>query len=285
MTDAPVWVNGTLGGRIDPRDRGLTLGDGVFDTLVAFRGVPFAGARHLDRLVNHAAAIGIALDPDQVRTGWNTVLHETRFEHAIIRTTVTRGVTGRGLWPTSETEPTIVVSAAPWSTAIVAKRVRLITSTIPRHAGSPAARLKTIGYLDNVLAAREANAADADDALMLNHRGRIACTTIANVFALAESRLTTPPVTDGVMAGTMRGLVMELAADAGLKAAEDSLTAADLAGADYVFVTNSVRLLSPVLSVDDRAVGGRSPGAGEALLGLIADRIKEECGIDPLSRD
>jgi branched-chain amino acid aminotransferase len=283
MTGDPVWVNGSLDGRIDPRDRGLTLGDGVFDTLVAFRRIPFAGERHLARVTDHAAAIGIALDPGRVRAGWDAVLGEARFEHSIVRTTVTRGVTGRGLWPESPPEPTIVVSATPWSAGAAARPVRLTTSAIVRNAASPTSRLKSIGYLDNILAAREAAEKGADDALLLNDRGHAACTTVANVFVLSGDTLITPPVADGVMAGIMRGLVMEAAPNAALGAVEGSLAMANLRAADQVFVTNSVRLVSSVQSLDGQPLGAKSEDAVAALLGLIAERIEDGCGFDPRS--
>jgi branched-chain amino acid aminotransferase len=284
MTGGPVWINGSLAGRIDPFDRGLLLGDGVFDTLVAFRRRPFAGERHLDRLTGHAAAIGIQLEPPRVRAGWDAVLGAADFEHAIVRTTVTRGVTGRGLWPASLPQPTIVISATPWHAGTIGLPVRLVTSAVLRNAGSPTARLKTIGYLDNILAAREAAEKGADDALLLNNLGHIACTTVANVFVLAGDRLITPPVADGVMAGIVRGLVIEAAPTARLEAVEGALTVADLVAADHVLVTNSVRLVSSVPTLDGRPVGGKAADAAAILLGRVAERIEDECGFDPVSR-
>ena len=155
---------------------------------MSFRRIPLAGDRHLARLTAHAAAIGIALDPARVREGWNAVIGDAAEEHIILRTTVTRGVTARGLWPkdAAQPTPTVVVARAEWSEDAVGRPLRLVTSAIVRNAGSPASRLKTIGYLDNILAAREAAGKGADDALLLNAAGKVACSTIANVFALLE---------------------------------------------------------------------------------------------------
>ncbi len=283
MSGDPVWVNGALGGRIDPSDRGMTLGDGVFDTAVAFRRKPFAADRHLARLAVHAAAIGIAIDPASVSAGWDAMIGAAKGEHLILRTTVTRGVTARGLWPTGPAQPTIMVSATPWSGANVGRPVRLATSSIVRNAGSPASRLKTIGYLDNILAAREAAGKGADDALLLNAAGRIACSTIANLFVLSGARLFTPPSADGVLAGIVRGLMLEIAAAAGIEAAERSLEIADVFAADEVFLTNSVRLVSPVQSLDGGALGGRDPGRVEALLAALSEKIRDAHDFDPRS--
>ena len=276
MSSDPIWVNGSFEGRIDPGDRGLLLGDGVFDTLVAFNRKPFAGDRHLARLIEHTDAIGIALDPKAVRAGWSAVLGEAASEHVIVRTTVTRGVTGRGLWPKATPALTVLVSATPWNKDLVARPFRLITSSIVRNAGSPTSRLKTIGYLDNILAAREVAERAADDALLLNAVGRVACATIANVFILSGDHLATPPAADGVLAGIVRGLVLEAAATIGIKAAERSLVASDLFAADEVFLTNSVRLISPVRSLDDKPIGGRAADRVAALLSALAEKIRAE---------
>jgi branched-chain amino acid aminotransferase len=285
VTDNPVWLNGSPGTRIDPADRGFTLGDGVFDTAVAFNRKSFAGERHLQRLASHATAIGIALDLATVRAGWSAVIDAAKSEHVILRTTVTRGIAARGLWPkTAGGSPTIAVSATPWSTNLVGKPVRLIVSSVARNAGSPVSRLKAIGYLDSILAAREAAERGADDALLLNGSGKIACSTIANLFVLIGGKLATPPVSDGVMAGVVRALVLEIAAALGMEASDRSLEVMDLFAADEVFLTNSVRLVSPVQSLDARAVGGRDGGRLERLIAALAERVRAEHGFDPRAR-
>lgn len=281
MSGNPVWVNGTLGGAIDPFDRGLTLGDGVFDTLVAFNRKPFASERHRTRLIAHAAAIGIAIDPAAIEAGWRAVIKGAEPEHLILRTTVTRGPAGRGLWPATPPAPTLMVSAAPWSAATVGRPVRLVTGSIARNAGSPTSRLKATGYLDSILAAREAAAKGADDALILNAAGRVACSTIANVFAISGNSLVTPPEADGVMAGILRGLVMEAAPAAGLEPEQRSLLPADLLAADAVFLTNSVRLVSPVAALDSHPLEPRAADRVAALLEAIAHDIHAGHGIDP----
>jgi len=280
VSGEPVWVDGSLTGRIDPADRGLTLGDGVFDTLVAFNRKPFAGDLHLARLTDQAAAIGITLDAERVRDGWNAALSAAETEHVILRTTVTRGVAARGLWPNAPTRPTIVVAATPWRRELVGRPVHLVTSSIARNAGSPAAQLKSIGYLDNILAAREAAQKGADDALLLNTAGKLACSTIANLFLLSGGRLLTPPTSDGVMPGIIRGLILAEAAGIGLETEMRSLVVADLFAADEAFLSNSVRLISFVRSLDQRPVGGRDPERVSALLGRLAARLREGHGFD-----
>ena len=278
MSGELAWVDGSFDGAVHASDRGLPLGDGVFDTLVAVNGVPFAGERHLRRLIAQAAAIDIAFEAERVSEGWAAVLARAGGSAVILRTTVTRGRTERGLWPAGGlAQPTLIVTTSPWNTGMIGRPVRLVTSTVARNAGSPLSRLKTLNYLDSILAAREAAERGADDALFVNGAGRIACTTIANVFAVFGDRLVTPPAADGVMAGIMRSLVLEASSASGLRAEEASLSTAELAGADAVFTTNSVRFLSPVTGLDGRAFGSLDHPATENLNEKIAPAPLRGC--------
>jgi branched-chain amino acid aminotransferase len=232
---------------VSVEDRGFTLGDGVFDTALARDGAIFARARHVDRLLLAAHSLGIAVSRDAIETAIDAALTA---EPAIIRTTVTRGTAARGLWPASAGAPTVVVTTAPWSPALVGQPARLITATGRRNEFSPTANLKTLGYLDHILAAREAAEAGVDDALILNTRGRVCCSTIANVFVLIAGRLITPSLNEGCLPGIMRALVIEAAPHFGLAVEERPLAPQALAGADAVFLTNSVRFLRPVTALD-----------------------------------
>ena len=135
----------------------------------------------------------------------------------------------------------------------------------------------------NVLAARQAAESGADDALFLNHAGRVACTTIANLFAIDGDRLVTPPVEDGVLPGIMRGLVLAAAASAGLSPVESTIEPAHLFAADTVFLTNSVRFLSLVASLDGTALPQSGAAKAEKLLAAVAEQVRSECGFDPRS--
>jgi branched-chain amino acid aminotransferase len=253
---------------VDPADRGLLLGDGVFDTMVAPAGRPFARSAHIRRLLAATAAIGIPVsEPELVEAG-SQIIAGLAGRDAIVRTSVTRGIAERGLWPSEPPRPTIVVSATPWSRALVGQPARLITASAPRNEGSPLSRIKSLCYLENVLAAREASNAGADDAIFVNSAGRIACSTIANVFVLAGRMLVTPPVADGCLDGIMRAVVMDEAANLGFAVKEAGLRPEDVAGADAAFLTNSVRLLRPVTSFDGVSI----PHA--PLLDALLDRLK-----------
>ncbi|MFK8250771.1 aminotransferase class IV [Ancylobacter terrae] len=256
-------------------DRGFTLGDGVFDTALALGGVMLARDRHVARLLASAATIGIAIDPARIAAALDAALGPSPM---IVRTTLTRGSAARGLWPLSAGEPTLVVTTAPWSPAMLGQPARLVTASASRNERSPSANLKALGYLDHILAARQAAEAGADDALILNTQGRVACSTIANVFALKDGRLITPPLDEGCLPGIMRAQVIEVAPALGLDAVEAPLAPADLASADAVFLTNSLRFIRPVAALDGAPLG-TAPLDG--LLAALRARAAAECGIDP----
>lgn len=259
-------------------DRGFTLGDGVFDTALALGGVMFARERHVSRLEAMAGAIGIG-EPASLRSGIEAAIDTVMGpEPAIVRTTVTRGITARGLWPGQTSAPTILATRAPWSSALLGQPLALITATAPRNERAPTSHLKALGYLDNILAAREAAERGADDALMLNTGGRIACTTIANLFVLTDGRLATPPLREGCLPGIIRALVLEMAPGLGLMVDEAPLRAADLRDADAVFATNSLRLIRRVASLDGIVLPERGNETLAALELELLARMEAECG-------
>jgi branched-chain amino acid aminotransferase len=241
------------GARLCALDRGLQFADGVFDTMAVHRGRPLLFDRHMARLAAAASMIGIEADMTAVESVVLDVLRDLHKRDAIVRTTVTRGTGPRGLWPATTEEPTILAVAQPWELSLVGQPARLVVASAPRNERSLVSRIKSLAYLDNVLAAREAADAEADDALILNTRGCVASTTIANVFAVRGRRLSTPRLEDGCLDGTMRTLVLEEAASFGLGGEEVPLKLDDLVRADAVFLTNSVRFVRPVTSLNGRA--------------------------------
>jgi branched-chain amino acid aminotransferase len=142
-----------------------------------------------------------------------------------------------------------------------------------RNEHSALSRIKALPYLDNVLALSEARAHGADEALLLNTCGTIACATVANVFVIREGRLETPPVRDGALPGTMRALVLSLAKGAGLAPVENSLHVKDLAAADEVILTNSISCVMEAKDCNGLPLGRRAGAAVERLRALIASRF------------
>ncbi|PWR24431.1 aminotransferase class IV [Zavarzinia aquatilis] len=264
-----IWFDGRLsaGGTIplDATDRGLLLGDGVFETIGVFNRSPFALGAHLDSLAAAAGVLGFAVPMATVERAVADLVAAMPGPHGAIRVTVSRGAGPRGLLPPASSLPIVLASLAPWTPAMAFQPVALATVSIRRNETSPLSRLKTLAYLDNVLALAEAKGAGADDALMLNTRGRVAGSAMANLFALIGGELVTPPVGDGVRPGIMRAFLIETAG-----AGERSLTSADLAGAP-LFLTNSLRLLLPVAMLDGQAVPPVPPH--------YTDMLRRACGL------
>ncbi|MGA0562184.1 aminotransferase class IV [Ancylobacter sp. VNQ12] len=258
---------------VSAADRGFTLGDGVFDTALALNGKVFARERHIVRLIDAARTIGIEVDRRRIEDAIDAALTAAP---AIIRTTLTRGTAARGLWPASAGAPTVLVTTSPWSPALLGQTARLVTASGRRNEFSPTANLKTLGYLDHILAAREAALAGADDALILNTQGRVACSAIANIFALVEGTLVTPPLSEGCLPGIMRALVIEMAPALGFAVAERPLLPETLAGAEAVFLTNSVRVIRAVTALDGREFAEHRAIA--RLAEALKARLTAECG-------
>jgi branched-chain amino acid aminotransferase len=266
---------------IDPSERGLLLGDGVFETIAVFGGKPAWLGDHLDRMMKGAEAFGIPIARETIEEAVEATLRHAGGVHGILRVTLTRGPGHRGLAVPGD-EPTLLCALAPWRRKSLFQPARLATSTVRRNEGSPAARLKSLSYADNILAAREI-AADATDALLLSNHGRLACAATANVFLLEGTRIATPPVADGALPGIARKHVLDLAFTLGFDTVERSLTPEDAVSANLVFLTNSLRLIAPVGEFDGRP--GGDPEALRLLFERLCERIADETGTDPRSAD
>jgi len=266
---------------LDLADRGLTLGDGLFDTALALGGrVAFEDA-HVARLVAAADTLDIPADPERIRQAMRALARQATGEDGrlAIRTTLTRGSGPRGLKPPDAPSPTLFAIAAPSARSTAFAPLRLWPTSIARNDTSPAARLKTLGYLDAVLAARDAAAAGFDEALFRNTRGFVACAGTGNLFALIGGTLVTPPPADGVLAGITRAEVLGVAAESGLRAEERSLGLSELRGAEAVFLTNSLRLLAPVTAIGDTALDSAGHPAVARLMAVLRTRVARACGV------
>ncbi|MDP4005373.1 aminotransferase class IV [Methylobacterium sp. NEAU K] len=280
-----LWRDGTIvpgtHAPLDHTDRGLTLGDGLFDTALAIGGRVAFEQAHIDRLVASAAALGIPAEAERIRAAIRGLAGEgaRTGDRLAIRTTLTRGSGPRGLKPPEDPSPTLFAIAAPSARSIAFAPLRLRPTAIARNDTSPAARLKTLGYLDAVLAAREAAASGFDEALFRNTRGHVACAGTGNLFALFGESVVTPPLDDGVLAGIVRGAVLELAGGCGLRAEERSLTLPDLLGAEAVFLTNSLRLIAPVTAIGDTAFASAGHPALARLMAALKASVARACGV------
>lgn len=279
-----LWSDGRLveGGTLpfDMGDRGLLLGDGVFDTALAVQGRIAFESAHLDRLVAAAATLGYPADPDAIARAMRELADTLPL--AAIRTTLTRGSGPRGLAPPQEPAPFLFASAAPARAGLFFAALRLHRTEIARNETSPASRLKTLGYLDAVLAARAATAAGFDEALFLNTKGRVACAGTGNVFALFGEALVTPPAEEGVLPGIVRGeIVSKIAPALGLRVEERPLLPDALERAQAVFVTNSLRLIAPVTAIGTTTYGSAGHAGVRRLWDALREAVAASCGVEP----
>lgn len=248
--------------RVSPFDRGLLLGDGVFETLRAYDGRPHALGAHLDRLRRSCALTRLPMPEDLPRRVQET-LAANGLADASVRITITRGPGGRGASPRGAGPATVLVTASPIAPQpeTYERGLRLVTATrrrVGRDALDPS--IKSIGYLVHVLARAEAEEAGADDALFVDDQDRVVEATQANVFAVRGDDLLTPPLASGCLPGVTRAEVLALAPGVGLRPQEQALTLRDLADADEVLLTASLLEVAPVVSLDGARIGDGRPG-------------------------
>lgn len=280
------WLDGTLyEGTVAPldlQDRGLLLGDGLFETIAIFNQVPFRLDAHLARLEHGAHTLGLPIDRTRIGEAIAAVSERAPGPHGIVRVTVTRGAGARGLALPPAPRPTVIASITAWAPPD-SRPITLVRSSIRRNESSPVSRIKSLCYLDQVMALQEAVEAGCDDAVMLNTKGRVACASAANIICLYGKRLVTPPVTDGVLPGIMRDLVLRDAGSLGFEACEASLTWHELLAADAVFLTNSVKLIRRVAAINHRQWPSGADHVAAGIHSSLIERIEAECGTDPFA--
>ncbi len=226
-----LWINGVF---CDDRekhfaadDRGLLLGDGLFETFLCLEGRPQFFTDHWQRLTRSAKALSLAIpfSEQEVHDALCALLEKNNADpRASARLSLTRGPGPRGLMPPepSQQKPQMMLTSAA-APAPPSKPIKAILSTIRRNEGSPASRMKTLAYMDNTLAVSEARQAGADDALMLNNHGHVACLSAANIFSLKEEGdLITPPVAAGILPGIMRKKIIGAGRELGLQVKEEA---------------------------------------------------------------
>jgi branched-chain amino acid aminotransferase len=254
------WIEGKVvpasEARIPVLDHGFLFGDGVFEGIRVTRRGIFRFADHMKRLETAARAIGLVV-PGGFERVTEAARETTRAwgpRAGYLRLVVTRGVGALGIDPATCPAPTIVCIATGVGASAPEKAARgldLVTSSLRRPPADVLdPRVKSLNYLNNVLAKREATLRGADDALVLNARGLVAEATATNVFALSGRTLDTPPTTDGALEGLTRRTLLELAGERGLEVRERSLGRFDLYAADAVFLTGTRAGIVPVGSLD-----------------------------------
>ena len=265
-----IWIEGRVveagEAKLSVTDHGLLYGDGVFEGMRVFGGAVFRLDDHLARLSTGAKALAIEIPGGLSRV--REIVLETVRAHAepeaYVRLVLTRGEGALGVDPTTCEEPNlfcIVSDVHIYPEEMLSRGIALVTSSLRRPGPDVLdPRIKSLNYLNNVLAKAEARRQGADEALLLGGAGLVAEAAVANVFAVVRGELRTPPVSDGALEGITRRTLLELAGTLGMPAAERSLTRFDLLGADEVFLSGSGAGVVPVRSLDGATIGSGRPG-------------------------
>ena len=244
---------------LSPLDRGFSLADGVFETMVAVGDRVFRLDDHLARLLEGASVLELPLPtPRDLAWAVRETLRRNGLPRSVARLTATRGVdSGRGLATPAQSTPTVVVRVTPRQRLEDESGGRSIkVASLRRNETSPVSRIKSLAYTEGIVARLEAQRAGADDALLLNTQGNVACATSSNIFLVRSDRaVVTPPTSDGALPGIARRTVLELATRLGYPTSEESISPATVMQAEEVFLTNVVTGPVPVISVDGHPVG------------------------------
>jgi branched-chain amino acid aminotransferase len=263
-----IWLDGelvpTAAAKLSVFEHGLLYGDGAFEGIRSYNGRIFAQQAHIDRLF--ASCRALLIDVPWSHADVAAALHDTLASNdlraadrdAYIRLVITRGAGQLGMSPKRAGRPSMFVIATPlgiYRREVYEQGMRAIVSSFTRnHPNALPPRIKSLNYLNNILAKIEAHQAGVDEAIMLNHQGFVAEATADNVFVVRDGQLQTPPTSAGILEGITRACVMRLARTAGLDVIEKNLERMDLYTAGEAFLTGTAAELVPLVELDGRPV-------------------------------
>lgn len=239
---------------IKHNDRGFTLGHGLFETILVKKGAFPALDYHWHRLETSAPLIGITVpfSRQELVEMLNALIEANNLQQKIAgaRVTLTHGESARGILPATPPSPNFVISVFEYSHALKADFSALIVTTT-KNEHTVAAQIKSISYLDNILAKQEAMSQGYDEAILLNTASHVADGAITNVFIVKNGQIYTPPIADGALPGVVRAILLE-ELKVGFPIVEKSISADELLGADEVFLTNALMGVQQVKQINDK---------------------------------
>lgn len=268
--ESKIYIDGKFyseaNAKVSVFDHGLLYGDGIFEGIRFYNGRVFRLEEHIDRLWDSARSICLEIPvskPEMTEALLETI-RQNDLRDGYIRQIVTRGVGNLGLNPTQCKKPSVIIIAttiALYPESAYKTGLTVVTCATRRtNPGALNPAVKSLNYLNNVMARIEANLAHADEALMLNDAGNVAECTADNVFVIKHGQIFTPPITAGALRGITRGVVFEIAAETGIKVVETDVTRHDVFIADECFLTGTAAEVIPVVKADGRPIGTGKPG-------------------------
>jgi branched-chain amino acid aminotransferase len=265
-----VYINGEFYAKEDAKisvfDHGLLYGDGVFEGIRAYNGRVFRLKQHIDRLYEgaHSIMLNIPLSKEDTQEAILETLRKNQLKDAYIRAIVSRGEGDLGLDPQRCPKPTVIIIAdkiAIYPQEMYEKGLSVITAATRRNVPEGVnPQMKSLNYLNNIMAKIEANRAGVPEAIMLNTDNYVAECTGDNIFLVKNGVLITPPTYVGILIGVTRNAIMEVAAKKGYKVIEKVFTRHEMYNADEVFLTGTAAEAIPVVDIDGRKIGNGQPG-------------------------
>jgi branched-chain amino acid aminotransferase len=252
--------------KVSVYDHGFLYGDGVFEGMRSYGGKVFRLKQHLDRLWASAKAIWlkIPMTQEEIAKAVNETLATNGIKDGYIRLVVTRGAGALGLDPNKCSDPQVIVIADHiqlYPKEMYEKGLEIVTaSTIRNHSAALSPRIKSLNYLNNIMAKIEGLQAGCVEALMLNAKGEVAECTGDNIFIVRNGVLMTPPIDAGILEGITRDAVIELAGEMKISVQQVPFVRHDIFIADECFLTGSAAEVIPVVKLDSRVIGNGQPG-------------------------
>jgi branched-chain amino acid aminotransferase group I len=263
-----VYLNGTLiprhEAKISVSDYGFLYGYGLFETMRAYEGRVFRLDSHLSRLGRSAANLGFPVTALNLKAAVMDTVRANGLASARVRLAISIGEGSISPDPGTCKEPTVLILAGhyqPYPERVYQTGFRAMVSSIRRNSRSPLSRLKSASYLDNILARQEARETGADEALCLNEKDMLAEASMSNLFLVTGGILRTPALESGILAGVTRGVVLELAAQLGIKTLEQDIHPDELWAAEEAFLTNSLIEVMPLVEIGGKPVASGRPGS------------------------
>ncbi|HEY4272757.1 MAG TPA: branched-chain-amino-acid transaminase [Candidatus Udaeobacter sp.] len=270
VREAKIYIDGKFyseaNAKVSVFDHGLLYGDGIFEGIRFYNGRVFRLEEHMERLWDSARSIclEIPMTRQEMTEALLETIRQNHLRDGYIRLLVTRGVGNLGLNPEQCKKPSVIIIAATialYHEDFYRKGLNIVT--VATRRSNPASlnpAVKSLNYLNNVMARIEANLAGADEALMLNDAGNIAECTADNVFIIKDGQIYTPPIAAGALRGITRSVVFDIAGEFGIKVIEADLTRHDVFVADECFLTGTAAEIIPVVKADGRVIGNGKPG-------------------------